>query len=375
MKVLFIHNTAPNYRIPFFLKVANKIEIKYIFTSIDVNKKIYGSDIDIDSLSKIDYKILKNGITAYLELYKQLKEQDFEIVVIPPLDSIREFLLGGLAFIFCKIKNKKTIYFWEKWEAPVETQPIKRKIKNRVLRVFSSIIFKRVDICLSPGIKNKEYFINAGVKEEKIRKIHDSCEMPINSVCNIRQKYKISNDTRIILYYGRIIQQKGLDILIKAYSQLSEEEKNKMSIVVAGDGPFSNYCKTLAKKLKIENIYFAGYVHPNERYDYFSQCDIFVHPGWFFEGKTDVWGLTLNEALQLGKVIISTTAVGAAYELIKGNGMIIEQNDVLALRNALNKVNSQDFIEKTKLVSKQIYDKYNYESMSNDFKKVVDELT
>ena len=374
MKVLFIHNTAPDYRIPFFLKVSEKLKVKYIFTSIETNKKIYGNDIDFENLSKLEHKILKKGIKAYIDLYKELIKKDVQVVVIPPLDTLREYLLGMLAFLMCKLMNKKTIYFWEKWESPINYQTFTRKVKNNLLRLSSSIISKRVDICLSPGKKNKEYFISCGVKEEKIRKIHDSCEVPISKFFDLRNKYNIADNLKIILYYGRIIEQKGLDRLIKAYSELPNNLKNEMYLLIVGDGSFINECKKIARKLKIKNINFVGYVHPKERYNYFLQCDIFVHPGWFFEGRTDVWGLTLNEALQFGKVIISTNAVGASYDLIKENGIMVEQNNITELKDALIKASSDDFIKKAQISSIRIYDKYNYETMSKDFETVVNEL-
>lgn len=372
MKVLFFHNTAPDYRIPFFEKVSEKLDTKFIFTAMNINKKIYGNDIDYERINKLDYKILQGGIKTLREIHNEVSSKVVDVVVIPPLDSTKEYIKGLYIFLICKYLHKNTIYFWEKWESPKRTQTLKRRFKNCLMRVVARIVFNRVDICLSPGSKNREYFIKAGVKEDNIRKIHDACEVPTCITFDIREKYNIPKESKIVLYYGRIIEQKGLDILIKAFAELPIDVKSNMYLLIVGNGDFKSKCEMLAENLGINNIKFVGYMHPKYRYIYFSQCDIFVHPGRFYEGRTDVWGLTLNEALQFGKVIISTNAVGSAYELINdNNGLMIKENNVYELTEALTKVSVNEFKIKANKESKKIFNKYNYETMSDDFVETV----
>lgn len=65
------------------------------------------------------------------DAYKVLSEMDsFDFVEFPPTDSIKEFLLSLLVMIKCKISHIKTGYFWEKWEAPLRKQPLKRRLIN-----------------------------------------------------------------------------------------------------------------------------------------------------------------------------------------------------------------------------------------------------
>ena len=40
MSVLFIHNTIPEYRIPFFIGLKKKINVDYLFTNINLNYKL-----------------------------------------------------------------------------------------------------------------------------------------------------------------------------------------------------------------------------------------------------------------------------------------------------------------------------------------------
>ena len=108
---------------------------------------------------------------------------------------------------------------------------------------------------------------------------------------------------------------------------------------------------------------------------YFSQCDIFVHPGTFYEGRTDVWGLTINEALQFGKVIISTNAVGSAYDLInENNGFMVEESNVDELRQAIINISNHNIEFISKIESDRLKKIYSYENMANAFLNNVSKL-
>lgn len=379
MKILFFHNTIPDYRIPFFIKISKKADIKFAFTSIHLSKNIYGNEINKTALKKINYIALSPGFKALKEIKNEFYTNDPDIVVIQPLDNIKEIVKGYYIYMLCKQSNKKILYFWEKWEAPKNKQSFKRKIKEFMLKILIKPILRNVDLCLAPGKKTKEYFLKLGIKENNIMHIHNSSEATVCNFFNIKDKYLIPKEKSIILYYGRITKKKGLDNLLKAYSNLSDELRNKSFIIVAGDGDFKSECKKLAQDLKIKNIKFAGYVNPNNRYTFFSQSDIFVLPGRVLNGSVEAWGLTLNEALQFNKILISTTSVGAAYELItKDNGFMVKENNIQELSQAIAKAiylcSCSNCIENSIDKYNKVFQEYNYKNMSDDFVNAANKL-
>lgn len=188
----------------------------------------------------------------------------------------------------------------------------------------------------------------------------------MQELMDIRKKYNVSQDKILLLYFGRIIKAKGLDILINAFWSLPNEDRNRCFLVVAGDGNFRKRCEKIAQDRKLDNIIFIGAINPIDRKQYFEQCDIFVHPGTFRDGRTDVWGLTLNEAIQCGKIVISTTAVGSAYDLItKDNGKMVQAGNIDALSEALKFCITEPFFsQKACKEDVRIYDKYNVANMA-----------
>lgn len=248
-------------------------------------------------------------------------------------------------------------------------QPLERKIKNLILRMIPGMIYRQVDVIFSTGKKNREYFVSNGINENKVVWIPDVSETQNCEEINIREKYNIPNSSKLILYLGRMMKQKGVEVLIEAFSSLDSETKENSYLLIAGDGENLENCKQLAERLKIKNIQFVGKVNPSIRGNYFKQCDVFVYPVIYYRGRVDVWGLTLNEAIQYGKVIIATEAVGSSYELIENgvNGFRIEAGNIEAMKNAL--VCSMSVPIKASAIQKdaELFKKFNYINMAKEY--------
>ena len=376
MKILFAHNSIPEYRLPWFMELSKLSDCVFLITNPALAKKIYITDGETYIDKELQCIYLKKGVRGYKILFEHLKSNSYDFIEMPPVDSLGELFKSWILLLYAKKANIGTGYFWEKWEAPKTMQPIKMKLKNFLIGRAAKSVYKRVDIVFSPGKKNKEYFMKNGVSGNKIVWLPDSCEIPLCDYQDLRKKYIIPNDAKIVLYFGRIIQQKGLDILIHAFNKLNKSTDAKIFLLIAGDGSFKNYCEDLAKRLKIKNICFCGRIEPHERYNFFSQCDIFVHPGTFYEGRTDVWGLTLNEAIQCGKIIISTDAVGSAYDLINvKNGYLVSSGNVNELFEALkNAILNENLVFEAKNENAKIRKIYNSANMAKCFIEGVEKI-
>ena len=122
------------------------------------------------------------------------------------------------------------------------------------------------------------------------------------------------------MYMSRIIPRKGLDVLIKAFSLL-RRKRSDVSLLIGGDGPFRQYCEKLLKSMKIPDVSFAGSITPQSVIDIYQQADVFVLPSYLKGNQYEAWGLVINEAMSMSLPIITTTAVGAAYDLVVDDTM------------------------------------------------------
>ena len=167
MSIIFFTNTAPEYRIPLFQELSSTADISFVFTRLSLAKKIYGNEIDERKMNKINKLPLEDGIKGFSQIKKWISDNDVNGVVIPPMDSFVESIYAFWIFFLAHLHRKKIYFYWEKWEAPIEKQPLKKRIKNGLQRVVARIIFRKADYCFGMGTKACEYFIKNGVKKEK----------------------------------------------------------------------------------------------------------------------------------------------------------------------------------------------------------------
>lgn len=374
LNILFFHNTLPEYRIGWFTELDRLCNIKFVFTNEALNKKNYGFDTDYERTAALDITFLPEGLKGYKELKDLLKNIDkYDFAELPPLDSPREIFMSRKLIRACKKAQVKTGFFWEMWEAPKDKQPIKRKIKNLIKLVIPRMVYKKTDIIFAAGSKCRQYFISHGTDLEKVHVIPDAGETPQCAYEDIREKYRIGKEQKIILYLGRIMPEKGVDLLIKAYKEI-EDEKN--FLLIAGGGDFLGECRSLAESLGIKNIAFCGAVDPKIRSNYFSQCDVFAYPVTYRTGWVDVWGLTINEAIQYKKPVIATEAVGSAWDLIEDgvNGWRIVPEDKNALKKALNGALLLEDKETLIKKNEELLKYYSYANMAEEYLKIILEI-
>jgi 1,2-diacylglycerol 3-alpha-glucosyltransferase len=182
------------------------------------------------------------------------------------------------------------------------------------------------------------------IKEEcKRNGIKNLIVIPYGINLDVFKKVKTSRDKTIkILYVGRLVREKNLDVVIKAARKIEREIKNRFNketkFIIVGDGPAKGYYEDLTKKYKVDNLFeFVGFVKHEDTVKYYSGCDLFIFPS-----KFETLGLVSIEAMACGLPV-----VGARYlaipEIVKDgyNGYLFDPDDpndcykktILALNN------------------------------------------
>lgn len=171
----------------------------------------------------------------------------------------------------------------------------------------------------------KKYFSDSKFKFEAVYNPID-----IQSIINNSQRecnFKMPNGKNIVAI-GRLTNQKGFDILIKAFSKI---KKDGINLIILGEGEDRGKLEDLVAKLELtSNIFLPGFV--NNPYSILRQSDVFVLSSRF-EGLPTV----LIEALTLNKTIVSTKCSGSREILMDGKyGYLVEKNDVDDLANKIS---------------------------------------
>lgn len=135
-----------------------------------------------------------------------------------------------------------------------------------------------------------------------------------------------------ISYAGRIIKQKGLDRLFKAFTELSNKYNN-IFLNIAGDG---EYLEELMRKYKNPNINFMGKLDFDALKELYSYTDIFVYAPIWPEGLPT----SVLEAGLMQCAIIGSPQGGIKEVINDKNGFMI--NNEKELKNALDLLISDD---------------------------------
>lgn len=216
--------------------------------------------------------------------------------------------------------------------------------KNILVRMFSKFL---MDIPLTYVLRNADK-IAAVTKYEKpiLRKykvddgkigiVYNGIDPEINQskkdLTDIRKKFNIGGKEKIVLFVGVIKENKGIDILIKAISYLT----NCKILIVGGVAQNSYYedLLKLTKKLKLENrITFAGFVDKDLLRSLYHGCDVFVLPT-----RADTLPLCILDAMACKKPVVSTKVGGIPEEIDSSNGILVKPDDHIELAKALQKL-------------------------------------
>ncbi len=130
-----------------------------------------------------------------------------------------------------------------------------------------------------------------------------------------------------ILYIGRLIEIKGVDVLLKALATLPN-----IHLLVAGDGEQRKALERLAEKLNVDAV-FLGQVGREEKARLFAASDALVIPSRVLaDGRTEGMPVVALEALAAGVPVIAS-GVGGLSEIIRDgqNGLLFEAGNHLLL--------------------------------------------
>ncbi len=128
----------------------------------------------------------------------------------------------------------------------------------------------------------------------------------------------VKREKHTILFFGRIIEYKGLDLLIRA-AELAAKNIPGLKVIIAGEGEFNQY-KALIKTPALFEIH-NGYIPEEEVPQYFQRCSAVVLP--YKDGSQSG---VVPVAYAFSRPVI-VTPVGAIHEVVDDGktGLIAEK--------------------------------------------------
>jgi glycosyltransferase involved in cell wall biosynthesis len=195
--------------------------------------------------------------------------------------------------------------------------------------------YQKIDLFLAPSQFMKDTCVRFGVNEQKIKTIYNFIPEDFNKFNSTHQKEE--NKNPYLLYFGRISEEKGIDILIKALAM----NKNKINLKIAGIGlDLENLKKQIKKHNLSKRVELLGHKSGNELKNLILNSKAILIPSLWPENMP----FSLIEALSLGRPVI-VSRVGGMPELIKEgfNGFTFQAGNIPDLASKIDLLSKMRF--------------------------------
>ena len=210
-----------------------------------------------------------------------------------------------------------------------ETTNIRR---HRVGRIWSWLRQRLYRRCSSLVVQTERARLHARllVPDKPVHVIANPVEIPD---CAFMNQFTADADDLSVVGMGRLVPEKGFDLLIRAFSQIHGKHP-KWKLCILGDGPDQPALEELSRRLDLEQwIDFTGWV--SEPVAELRQADLFVLSSRY-EGMPSA----LLEAMACGLPVISCDCEAGPAEIIRDgvDGRLVAAEDVTGLAEVMDEL-------------------------------------
>ncbi len=231
------------------------------------------------------------------------------------------------------------------------------KLSRKSRGVIYSILYRfihELPIRLADGV-----IVRGSLNLERAYKLNNNVlkTLPIGLTVALHKRTKepFSSSSVRLLYVGKLVEGKGVEILLKAFAGLLEQFADKdLSLFIVGTGPKEGKLKELSLSLGIaEKVKFLGFIDDkHELSKLYAEADVLVVPSTYYypEGVPRV----IDEALAHGTPVIASALAGISREFSNDEIALVCPGEVQDLQSVLqNIICDEQFRRKQILAAKK----------------------
>lgn len=253
------------------------------------------------------------GGMFYLLFYgRQSIYHAYDLKVSSWMAIFARFLLGGRAII--KLRSGAHKY--------------RTYYASKLARLYFILPLRLADRIAVVNGEVEQYLNGLGISSEKIVRVPNAVDTNYFSILpvmekkvDIREMLDLPTNKAIFLYVGRLIELKGVDVLLKGWSLLSDDVRFNSLLLLVGPGDQA-YLDEMISALQIEDsVHWVG--SQNNVRDYYWASDLFV-----LASRTEGLSVALLEAMACGLPAI-VSRVGGSPDLVQDgeNGLLFDSDE------------------------------------------------
>jgi glycosyltransferase involved in cell wall biosynthesis len=310
-KIIFLISSPSNYlftSIEHFKLLNKNVEVFYQFTSsVDVNhfKDLNSKQIEKNIFSKI--------IFIYNFLFKRN-----DLLVVSGWNSS----FFNTVVFFCYFFSKKIVLMFD---SPI----INTRKQKTFIFLFNLFIKQFYSFAWVPGPSQYLMAKKLGFKSNEIKTGLYVSNFEVNNYPIINES-KFEKSEKILLYFGRFLDYKGINLICKAFIDLNAFEKKGWKLHLVGG---TN--KEIAINVNHQDIMVSSWSHSNLANQIFEDSHCFI-----LSSNIENWGVSVHDAVCNGLPLILSRGVESSnYFLIENlNGYFHNKEDLKSIRLAMVKI-------------------------------------
>ena len=298
-----------------------------------------------------DKRSIKQAIIFALSCFK-LININFDVIDVDHMPHLVLFPLK----IVCLLKRKKMIVTWN------EVWGRKYWIEYMGLLGNISYVIEKLSVLMPDRIISNSKHTADKLKIDLSSK-KEIVTIPMGTDYEAIQKIQPSRNKSDIIFAGRLLSHKNVDILIKSVLILKKKFP-KITCLIIGEGPEKeNLVKQVDKLNLVENIKLLDFLPQHkDLYSLMKSSKVFVLPS-----TREGFGIVALEANACGIPVVTTNHKNnATKDLInRNNGILVELNEAelaSAIKKLFEKKNSNKYIEFAK--------NYDWEKIVNRIERI-----
>lgn len=319
--VVIITNIPNYYKINLFNEISKRRKIFVVFlasSSSERNPDFYSvtnCHFDFILLSKSTIES-RNIIKGVFKLFKLLTSFSFKFLIISEWYGLEYWA----ALLLGKFKAK-TLF-------TLESNRLKSTHLS-FLTLIKRIFLLGIDEALVSGPSHAKILERLGFRS----KIWVTNGVGLSNDFVYHRPEKLNFDSFRVLFVGRLIEDKNINLILKAFKEACIYRNLELTIV--GDGPLKSFLLANLND-KIRYIEKVANTHMRSIYE---NNDILILPS-----SNEPWGLVVEEALSTQMPVIISSVVGCLDSIVfdEFNGLVIDANDSDSLVNGLLKMTERD---------------------------------
>ena len=377
-KIFILQRILPHYRTGFFIKLNKLYPLLKVFYGNTYKSEVLKNTKNPDG--RIFYEVKNTYFHKDGKVFKSsvfgtlIKEKPDIIVSVFNVGNLNIYILFLLRF-FMKFK----LVLWSLGYDHLTGFHPDKKLTHRIRLYLSqkadAVIFYwdyGKEVVEKYSKKTSHYFVAQNTIDTEMHfalkeKFDLNGKGMLKDELGIKEKY-------VFIYVGRLIEDKEVDMLVKAYGILQDKIPDSRLIII-GDGPEKSTLEKLSDELKIRNITFKGEILNQEitgKHLYIS--DAFVMPGRL--------GNSVVHSFCYGTPVVSVDkgeyfhCEGISYIKPGYNGFLAKDGSTESLaEEMLRVISGEDQAEKLRNNSlKTAKEECSIERMIEGFSKALDSL-